>query len=173
MYFRSNNIESLASIEGANFVTLKLLDLSRNVISHLRPEFLIAPHLETLNLAGNKLVSLEEVTQYTWGASLPDYMYLAINIQKNPWHCNLSLDWMLSNLYEYNFQIIYAKPNHKPYIKHVEQLVCKSPGARIGTGVVPRDVIKSVDVGINSIGDLGGKCQGNMVLNVKCHLTSG
>ena len=172
MYFPSNAIETLATMEGVNFVTLWLLDLRRNVITHLRPEVLIFPHLERLNLVGNNLIALDEVTQYTWGGSLPDHIYLAISIWQNPWHCNRSLDWMLGFLCKYNFQIVYAKPTRKPYIKNVEQLVCMSPAARIGTRVVPRDIIKGIDISILSMGDLEGKCHRNLVLKIKCHLTS-
>ena len=135
-----------------------MLHLRQNGITHLRPDFLIVPHLKHLNLEGNALVSLDEVTQYSWGSSLAEHVYLEIILRQNPWHCNASLMWMFSNLYEFNNEIIYAKPERKPYIKNVQQLFCKNPDARRGTTVVPRDIIERVNMSIHSLDDLAGKC---------------
>ena len=157
LVFRSNAIKSIASLEHIKFVTLRILHLSQNKITHLRPDYLIAPRLLILNLEDNNLVSLEEITQYSWGSSLPKYDYLAIHLRKNPWHCNESFVWMASNLYKFENQIIYAKPGRKPYIENVQQLFCKSPDARRGTRVVPGDIIDGLNANIRYLGDLAGK----------------
>ena len=166
LHFYSNAISSLTSLKGVTFIKLARLNLNYNNITHLRPEFFITPHLQILNLMGNQLVSLAEVTQYSWGSSLPKHRYLAIDLGGNPWHCNGSLIWMSSNLYMYKMrnQIIYAKPPFKPYITKVDQMRCESPNARHGTTVVPVDVIDSVKISIRSFRDLTGKCYGHLAL---------
>ena len=155
--FGFNSIQSITSMEGITFYKLQLVDLSDNRITNLRPELLFAPNLLSLNLENNHLVSLEEVSHYSWGSSLPKHAYAAIHLRQNPWHCNGSLIWMRSNLYRYHSHIIYAKPTHKPYITNVQGMFCKSPDARNGTTVVPWDTIESVDININSLGDMAGK----------------
>ena len=155
--FSSNAIHSIASMEGIKFVKLQTLYLSKNKIAHLRPEFLIAPRLQSLNLERNILVSLDDVTQYPWGSSLPGHKYMIIHMRWNPWHCNGSFIWMRSNLYRYYKQIVYAKPPFKPCITNVDQLFCTSPDERIDTYIVPKYVIRSVNVSIRSLGDLAGK----------------
>ena len=156
--FAHNSISSLTSMEGIEFNKLVRLRLSYNEITHLRPEFLITPHLQILNLVGNQLVSLAEVIQYSWGRSLPEHKYMGISLAKNRWHCNGSLIWTSSNLYRIGSEIIYAKPPFKPYIRFVDQLFCESPDARHGTTVVPIDVIESVNISIHLLRDLAGKC---------------
>ena len=156
--FTSNAITSIASMENIKFVKLRILHLYQNMITHLRPHYLIAPHLVTLNLEENSLVSLEEVTQYSWGSLLPEYQYMAIHLQQNPWHCNGSFVWIVSSLYKFENQIIYAKPDRKPYIENVQHLFCKSPVARRGTRVVPRDTIEGLNISIRYLSDLAGKC---------------
>ena len=84
LVFRSNAIKSIASMEDIQFVTLWTLHLSQNKITHLRPDYLIAPRLLILNLEDNNLVSLEEVTQYSWGSSLPKHDYMATHLHKIP-----------------------------------------------------------------------------------------
>ena len=163
--FEFNSISALTSMEGVEFIKLVRLGLKYNNITHLRPEFLITPRLESLNLVGNHLVSLSEVTQYSWGSSLPEHTYMAIHLEKNSWHCDGSLIWMSINLYKIDHEIIYAKPPFKPYIKYVERLLCESPDARRGTTVVPMDVIESVNISIRSVHDLAGMCYCHFALN--------
>ena len=171
--FTSNSIQSIASMEYIKFDRLQVLHLYKNGITHLRPKFLIAPRLRSLNLENNDLVSLEDVTQYSWGASLSQQKYMAIYLRLNPWHCNGSLMWMLSNLYKFGNQIIYAKPGHKPYVKDVQRMVCKSPDARIGTTVVPKYFIERINNRIDSLGELAGKCFLHFASNAKNNLRSG
>ena len=137
LYLDANGITSIASMEGINFVRLCLLNLSKNRITHLRPEFLITPNLKILILGDNNLFLLADVTQYWWGSSLLKHEYMKIYLQMNPWHCNGSLIWMLSNLYKKGGQAIYAKPPFKPILPHVQRLVCMSPDGRRDTTVVP------------------------------------
>ena len=153
----SNGIRSIASMEGVKFIRLRRIDLYNNSISYLRPEFLLTPHLQSLNLERNELVSLDEVTQFSWGSSLPNNKYLVIYLRLNHWHCNGSLSWMFSNLYRFNQQIIYAMPTLKPYAADVEQILCKSPATRRGTTVVRREIIESVNISVHSLSDLVGK----------------
>ena len=155
---RFNAIKSLTSMESVKFTRLRELNLADNNISHLRPEMLIMPTLQYLNVEGNDLVALAEVTQYSWGSSLPKYQYMTISLRHNPWHCNGSLFWMLSNLYRLKSDIIYANPPRKPYIRNMDQLFCESPAACHGTTVVPRDNIESAHVRLRSLHDLAGKC---------------
>ena len=155
--FMFNSIQSITSMAGIKFYKLQFVNLSNNRITHLRPELLIAPNLRSFNLENNHLVSLAEVSYYSWGSSLPRNGYTAIHLRQNPWHCNGSLIWMHSNLYKYRYQIIYARPALKLYITNVHWMLCKSPDARNGTQVVPRDIIESVNISINSLGDLAGK----------------
>ena len=155
--FASNAISSLASMEGVKFDTLERLNLRHNNITHLHPEVLFTPHLQSLQLEGNQLVSLGDVTQYSWGSLLSRHTYMAIYLGQNPWHCNGSLIWMSSKLFKVRNIIIYAKPPSKPYIKFVSQLLCESPDSRCGTTVVPIDVIKSVNISIRSLRNLAGK----------------
>ena len=115
--FAYNSINSLTSMEGVEFNKLVRLRLSYNEITHLHPEFLITPHLQVLNLVGNQLVSLAEVTQFSWGSSLPEHKYMSIALAENRWHCNGSLIWTSSNLYRIGSEIIYAKPPFKPCIR--------------------------------------------------------
>ena len=169
LYLHANGITSIASMEGINFVRLRILDLSKNRISHLRPEFLITPNLELLNLGGNNLFLLADVTQYSWGSSLLKHEYMTIHLQMNPWHCNGSLIWMLNNLYKMGRQTIYAKPPFKPILTHVQRLVCMSPDGRRGTRVVPRDIIENITINIHSLHD--GKCYPHFASNECCNLT--
>ena len=106
LYFGFNAIQSTTSMEGITFYKLKIVNLYNNRITNLRPEFLIAPNLRSLNLENNYLVSLEEVSHYSWGSSLPKHEYTAIHLRQNPWHCNGSFIWMRSNLYIYGSHII-------------------------------------------------------------------
>ena len=155
--FASNAINSLTSMEGVKFDKLITLNLQYNNITHLHPEFLFIPYLQVLTLMGNNLVSLGEVTQYSWGSLLPKNEYLKIFLRQNPWHCNGSLIWMFSKLFKLGNKIIYAKPPFKPYIRDVAPLFCESPDARHGTTVVPMDVMESVNISIRSLRDLTGK----------------
>ena len=170
--FAFNTIISWTSVEGVEFINLLKLRLQDNNITHLHPEFLITPRLKILNLEANHLVSLAEVTQYSWGGSLPAHKYMDIHLRENPWHCIGSLIWMFRNLYKLQSIIIYASPNFKPYIKNVEQLICESPDARHGTTVVPLDIIKSVNISIRSLRDLAGKCYRQFMPNVKWNFTN-
>ena len=165
--FHYDAINSLMSMEGVTFVKLVSLDLSYNNITHLYHELLITPHLQLFNLGGNHLVSLADVTRYSWGNSLPENKYTAISLHKNPWHCNGSLIWLGSSLYELGSEIIYAKPPFKPYIGDVNRLLCESPDARFGTTVVPMDVIENVNISIRSLRELAGKCRWNFALNIR------
>ena len=74
-----NAINSLTSMEGVKFMKLLKLDLRYNNITHLHPELLITPHLQSLHLVGNHLVSLADVTQYSWGSSLSRHKYMALS----------------------------------------------------------------------------------------------
>ena len=56
--FRSNATKSIASMEDIKFVTLRILHLSQNKITHLRSDYIIVPKLQILNLENNNLVSL-------------------------------------------------------------------------------------------------------------------
>ena len=172
LQFNSNSINSLTSLEGVEFIKLHRLALMCNNITHLRPEFLITPRLRFLNLEGNQLVALAEVTQYSWGSSLPEHEYMAISLRNNPWHCNGSLSWMLSNLYKLSARIIYAKPPFKPYIRNVDQLLCESPDTRHGTAVLSDDDIENVDISILSLRDLAGKYYRNFEWNIKLNFTN-
>ena len=155
--FEYNSIISLSSMEGIEFIKLFRLNFHYNNITHLHPELFITPHLKYLNLEGNRLISLAEVIQYSWGSSLPKHKYMAIALRQNPWHCNGSLTWMFSNLYKFTHEIIFAKPPFKPYIKNVEKLLCETPDARHGTTVVPIDVLERVNISIRSWRHLAGK----------------
>ena len=170
--FAFNTIFSLTSVEGVEFISLQILQLQYNNITHLYPEFFITPRLSFINLEGNHLVSLVEVTQYSWGGSLPTHEYMEIHLRENPWHCNGSLIWMFRNLYKLQSIIIYARPNFKPYIRNVEQLICKSPDARHGTTIVPLDMIENVNMSIPSLRDLAGKCYRQLMPNVKWNFTN-
>ena len=154
--FDFNCMRSIASIEGVNFTNLRSLHLQGNRITHLRPEIFTTPHLEVLNLHGNDLITLDEFTRYSWGSSLPKHTYLAIHLPWDTWHCNGSLTWMHSNLYRFNHQIIYAQQSLKAYITHVQMLVCKSPDTRRDTGVVPKDIIESINITVRSLRELAG-----------------
>ena len=151
-------------MEGVKFTKLLTLGLQYNNLTYLRPEFLITPYLQVLYLVGNHLISLAEVTQYSWGSSLAEHKYLAIYVRQNPWHCNGSLIWMFNSLFNLSHELIYAKPPFKPHIGDVDQLLCESPDERRGTTVVPMDVIESVDTSIRFLRDLPGKC--------RCHFVS-
>ena len=163
----SNGIRSIASMEGVKFIRLRRIYLYDNSITYLRPEFLLTPHLQLLNLERNKLVSLEEVTQYSWGSSLPNNKYLTIYLRQNHWHCNGSLSWMFSNLVEFKGNTIYAMPTLKPCVEYVEQIFFKSSATRRGTTVVPKDIIENVDISVRSLSDLVGKWHRNFA----SHLT--
>ena len=165
--FGFNSIQSITSMEGITFYKLDIVNLYNNRIANLRPELLIAPNLRSLNLENNRLVSLEEVSHFSWGSSLPKHKYMAIHLRQNPWHCNGSLIWMRSNLYRYGSQIIYVKPTLKPFITNVQLLFCKSPKAHNGTTVVPMDVIESVNISITYLGDLAGKLHRNFTSKYK------
>ena len=170
--FVCNTIISLTSLEGVEFIKLHTLRLQYNNITHLHPEFLITPRLQILNLEGNHLVSLAEVTQYSWGSLLPKHKYMQILLRENPWHCNGSFIWMFRNLYKFQGMLIHAKPPFKPYIRYMDQLLCESPDARHGTTVVPMDIIESVNISIGSLRDLAGKCYLQFKPNVKWNFTN-
>ena len=68
--FMFNSIQSITLMAGIKFYKLQFVNLSNNRITHLRPELLIAPNLRLLNLENNHLVSLEEVSHYSWGSLL-------------------------------------------------------------------------------------------------------
>ena len=106
--FAFNAINSLTSMEGVTFDKLYRLHLQYNNITHLHPEVLFTPRLQSLLLVGNHLVALGDVTQYSWGSLLPRRTYMAIYLRQNPWHCNGSLIWMFSNLYRFEKDIIHA-----------------------------------------------------------------
>ena len=168
--FGFNAIQSTTSMEGITFCKLEIVNLYNNRITNLRPKLLIAPNLRSLNLENNHLVSLEEVSHCSWGSSLPKHEYTAIHLRQNPWHCNGSFIWMRSNLYIYGSHIIYVKPTLKPLIINVQLLFCKSPKARNGTTVVPKDVIESVNISINYLGDLAGKLHRHLTSKYKSNL---
>ena len=169
--FASNAINSLTSMEGIKFDKLYKLDIQYNNITHLHPEVLFTPYLQILYLVGNNLVSLGDVTQYSWGSLLPKHEYLAISLHQNRWHCNGSLIWMFSNLFKLRYITIYVKPPLKPYIRDVSWLLCEIPDARFGTRVVPMDVIESINISIRSLRELEGKSNCPFA-NIKWNFTS-
>ena len=165
-------MQSLTYMKDVKFIKLYRNDLRENIIRHLCPEFLITPHLRFLHLESNKLVSLADVTQYSWGSSLPKQRYLEINLRRNPWNCNGSLIWIHNHLYKLGCNTIYTNPPRKPFITNVHQLFCQSPDSRRGTTVVPRDIISSIDVSIHSLRGLAGKNFCHFASNVRYNLTS-
>ena len=158
--FAFNAINSLASMEGVKFDKLDRLDV------------LLTPHLQSLLLVENHLVSLGDVTQYSWGSLLPRRTYMVIYLRQNPWHCNGSLIWMSSNLYRFEWEIIHAKHPLKPYIGDVSQLLCERPDTRCGTTVVPVDVIESVNITIHSLRNLACKYNCHFSSNIKWNFTN-
>ena len=80
---RFNSIQSITVMEGVKIYKVQYVDLSNNRSTNLRPELLIAPNLRSLNLENNHLVSLEEVSHYLWGSSLPKHEYTAIRLRQN------------------------------------------------------------------------------------------
>ena len=160
--FNHNLIRSIALMEGIVFSKLLVLDLRHNNITHLNPEYLITPQLHLLELDHNHLVSLGDVTQYSWGDSLPERVFLNIFLNGNPWNCNGSLTWLQSSLYilgRNGFgkgELIYTKPPLKPCIRKVDHLICQNPDRRIGTAVAPREQI-AVHRHIESLEILAGK----------------
>ena len=142
--FMNNVIRSIAPMEGIAFTKLHLLYLRHNDITHLIPGDLITPQLRLLDLGHNHLVSLGDVTQYSWGNSLPDGVFLSIYLNGNPWNCDRSLTWLQSNLYILvrnvlgKKELVYAKPPLKPCIRKVSHPICHSPDITLGTAVVPR-----------------------------------
>ena len=60
--FAFNAINSLTSMEGVTFDKLYRLHLQYNNITHLHPEVLFTPRLQSLLLVGNHLVALGDVT---------------------------------------------------------------------------------------------------------------
>ena len=170
--FASNAINSLTSMGGVKFDKLDKLDLQYNNITHLHPDVLFTPYLQLLYLQGNNLVSLGDVTQYSWGSLLPKHEYLKISLQQNPWHCNGSLTWMFSNLFKSKYNIIYAKPPFKPYIRDVDRMLCKSPDARCGTTIVPMNVIERINISIRSLRDLAGKSICQFASNIRLNFSN-
>ena len=142
---KHNVIKSIASMEGIAFRKLHALDLRHNNITHLNPECLITPQLRQLDLEYNHLVSLGDVTQYSWGNSLPYGVFLNIILNGNPWNCDGSLTWLQSGLFNLRqgsrWELIYAKPPLKACIRNVGHLICQSPDRRLGTALVPRERI--------------------------------
>ena len=147
--FSYNAMKSIASMEGVNFVRLQILNLERN-----------------------KLTSLDELIQYSWGSSLPKHKYLGIYLASNPWHCNGSLIWLQSSLYKMRFQIIYAKPSLKAYIANVQMMVCKSPDTRHGTPVVPRNITENIYITIHSLSALAGEYYWHWIQCALLHLVN-
>ena len=78
LWFKHNIIRSIAEMEDITFPKLGVLDLGYNKITHLNPERLIMPQLRLLELNHNLIVSLADVSQYSWGNYLPDGEYLNI-----------------------------------------------------------------------------------------------
>ena len=159
LWLMRNAIRSIAEIEGIAFPKLDILDLKHNKITHLNPERLIMPQLRLLELDNNLIVSLADVSQYSWGNSLPDGVYLDIYLHGNPWNCNGSLIWLHDNLFilelSWHHEEIYAKPPLKPCIRSVNRLICHNPDGRRGTTVVPRKRI-AVHRRIRSFKNLAG-----------------
>ena len=145
LHFKHNVIRSIASMEGITFSTLLMLDLRHNNITHLNPENLITPQLRLLDLEHNHLVSLRDVTQYSWGNSLPNGVFLSIYLKENPRNCDGLLTWLQNILHILvqggKRELIYAKSPLKPMIRKVGHLICHSPDRRFGTVVVPRKQI--------------------------------
>ena len=142
LWFKHNIIRSIAEMEDITFAKLHALDLGYNKITHLNPKRLLMPQLRLLELNHNLIISLADVSQYLWGNSLPDDIYLDIYLHGNPWNCNGSLIWLHDNLLilksTWRDEEIYAKPPLKPCIRSVSLLICHSPDRRLGTTVVPR-----------------------------------
>ena len=159
LWFKHNIIRSITEMEGITFPKLGVLDLGYNDITHLNPERLIMPQLRLLDLSHNLIVYLADVSQYSWGNSLPDGEYLNIYLHENPWNCNGSLSWLHDNLFflesDWHVEEIYAKPPLKPCIRNTRSLICHSPDGRQSTTVVPRKRI-AVHRHIKSLENLTG-----------------
>ena len=159
LWFKHNIIRSIAEMEGVTFPKLYVLDLGYNNITHLNPERLIMPQLRLLELNHNLIVSLADVSQYSWGDTLPDGVYLNIYLHGNPWNCDGSLIWLHDNLFilesTWHDEEIFAKPPLKPCIRSTSLLICHSPDRRLGTTVVPRKQI-AVHRRIRSLENLEG-----------------
>ena len=160
--FDHNGIRSVASMKDIAFTNLRVLDLSHNNITHFNTEHLDTPQLRLLRLQHNHLVSLRDVILSSWGGkSLPDGVFLDINLHGNPWNCDGSLAWLQSNLFILarnmlgEEEIIYPKPPLRPRIGNVGRLICHSPDKRLGTAVVPHGRI-AVHRRIKSLKNLAG-----------------
>ena len=87
-------------MKGIAFTNLRVLDLSHNNITHFNTEHSDTPQLRLLRIQHNHLVSPRDVILSSWGGnSLPDAVFLDINLHGNPWNCDGSLAWLPSNLF--------------------------------------------------------------------------
>ena len=84
-------------MEGVKYPLLQRLEIHHNLIAYLQTEAFITPKLKMLNLAHNLLVTLADVTQFSWGNALGEFDYVSIDLRGNPWNCNASLNWIHSH----------------------------------------------------------------------------
>ena len=54
-------------MEGVKYPLMQRLEIHHNLINYLHPEAFITPKLHMLNVAHNLLVTLADVTQFSWG----------------------------------------------------------------------------------------------------------
>ncbi|KAK6644963.1 hypothetical protein RUM43_001239 [Polyplax serrata] len=87
------------------------LDFSHNFINQIDYDALQNYPICSIDLSNNKLRTISE-------SFVPWKKMSHVNLQKNPWHCDCSIQWMLDN---------YMTFMYKNYPKYLHELRCETP----------------------------------------------
>ena len=93
--FAHNTIILLTSMKGVEFIKPYTLALECNNIVHLRPKYLVTPRLNVLKLEGSHLVSLAEVTHYSWGSLLSEHEYSETGLKRDHLYNEICYLWFI------------------------------------------------------------------------------
>ena len=133
-----NRIATLDGMYNITFHKLRNLILSHNKISRIAAQLLQLPMVMRINLKDNQLKQLEDMRFSTWGIG-HDFPMVDIIIQRNPWHCNESMEVFIKTLCERHY-FINARWKPSKIMLGLPDMVCDSP-ANV-TGELVRSVFQ-------------------------------
>ena len=129
---QGNNITTLKPLHEIRFTQLKWLFLSGNKIYALDPDALWLPRLRNMDLADNHIRQITDISTVPWG-NMNGGSEPQLSLDGNPWHCNVSMNWLLQGLHRNEYGIVF-KPNY--FVISVGKWLCATPQEYQGRSVV-------------------------------------
>ena len=150
----ANSIGSLSPLEEMSFTNLRQLSLYDNRITVIRAGFLKFPVLRHLQISKNLLVNIGDPSTFNWGENLPADEITILDLSRNPWHCNGSMEWLTEGIYDQDSAgeyISYRRCPSRIVISRVHMRVCSSPPEMIGKRILTSDMARNVTLQGNAL----------------------